>query len=142
MSFAQIILEGFIAKDSEMKHLQSGTAVANSSMAITKKWKTDAGEKKEKTVWYKLTAWGKSAESFHAWAKKGTGMLIVGELEDPDKWTAKNGELAAQNVVRITTWTFSSAKKDGSGQSDGPIHVEDGHEFQFVDPEAAAKIDW
>lgn len=144
MSFHQTIVEGFIARDSEMRYLPTGVAVANTSIAVTEKWKTESGEQKEKTTWYRLNVWGKSAEAFHNWAKKGTGMLITGKMETPKPYMDKEGKPACQLEIKVDSWTFSSAKKaDGnSAQSSGPQYVPDGQEFSLISPEEAEKVQW
>jgi single-strand DNA-binding protein len=56
------IIVGNLGRDPEVKYLQSGTAVANFSVATSEKWKDkQTGEAKEQTEWHKVTCFGRLA---------------------------------------------------------------------------------
>jgi len=42
-SFNKVILIGNLTRDVELKYLPKGTAVCNLSMAVNRRWKTEAG---------------------------------------------------------------------------------------------------
>ena len=75
------ILIGHVGKDPEMRHLPSGTAIANFTMA-TSESRTDkqTGEKVQKTEWHRVVAFGKLAGIIGEYVKKGTQIYIEGKL--------------------------------------------------------------
>lgn len=146
MSYAITIIEGFVARDPEMRYTQSGVAVCSTSIPVTEKWTDKDGKKQEKTTWYKITLWNTQAETFNKWVKKGSGILVQGKMQEAKAYLDKSGQPAAQLELKVDTWSFSSAKKaDGESNgnhSDGPIHVENGQEFSLISPEEAEKVQW
>jgi len=55
----------------------------------------------DKPIWFSITLWGKTAEYFLQYAKKGDGVFVVGELTGDDNgkprmWTDKEGATRAQ----------------------------------------------
>jgi len=78
----KFIAVGNIGKDPEVRYLQGGSAVANFSIATSRRWKDkDSGEKKEETEWHNCEAWGKLAEIIGEYLKKGSKIAIEGRLK-------------------------------------------------------------
>ena len=78
----KVILVGNLGKDPEVSYTQSGTAVAKFSIATSEKW-TDkgTGEKKDKTEWHRITAFGKLGEICGEYLAKGKQVYIEGRLQ-------------------------------------------------------------
>lgn len=76
----KVILLGRLGKDPELKDAK-GVAIANFSIATSKTWKDDAGEKHEKTQWTDVVAFRKTAEIVGKYLKKGRQVYIEGALE-------------------------------------------------------------
>ncbi len=89
-SVNKVILLGNLGRDPEIRYTQNGQAVANFSMATTKKWKDKDGEKQERTEWHRCVAWGRLAEVIGEYVKKGSPLYVEGELQTR-KWTDKEG---------------------------------------------------
>ena len=70
------ILIGNVGKEPELRKTQSGTSVANFSLATSKKVK---GE--DKTEWHRIVAWDKLAEIIEKYLHKGDKVMIEGEIE-------------------------------------------------------------
>jgi single-strand DNA-binding protein len=60
--FQQITIVGNLGNDPEMRYAPSGDAVTSFSLAVSRKWKDNSGEAKEKTVWFRISVWGNQAE--------------------------------------------------------------------------------
>ena len=43
------------------------------------------------TVWYRVTIWGDRFEKMMTYLKKGSSIIVVGELQKPEIWTDKEG---------------------------------------------------
>jgi len=87
----KVILVGRLGSDPEVRHLQSGSQVANFTMATSEKW-TDktTGEKKEKTEWHRIVLFNRLAEIAGQYLAKGSLIYIEGKLQT-DKWQDKQG---------------------------------------------------
>ena len=85
---------GNLGKDAEVKHLQSGTALCEFSVAV----KSGYGDK-EKTNWVRCVMFGKKAEGqLPQYLRKGTQVAVSGELE-LQEWEGANGKGAALAVT-------------------------------------------
>lgn len=74
---------GRVGRDPEVRNLPSGEAVCSASIAVSRRWKDKAsGETKEQTTWVPLSMFGKTAELFGQYAKKGS-QVRVNEMNAP-----------------------------------------------------------
>lgn len=90
-SVNKVIIVGHLGRDPEMRHLPSGEAVANFSVATSESWKDKAtGEKQERTEWHRVNFFGKTAEVAGQYLKKGSLVYVEGSLQTR-KWTDKEG---------------------------------------------------
>jgi single-strand DNA-binding protein len=76
----KVILIGHLGNDPEVKDLESGTKVANFSLATNDYYKDPQGERVENTQWHHLVAWNKTAEILEKYVKKGQEVAIEGKL--------------------------------------------------------------
>jgi len=93
---------GRLTKDVEMRHTQSGKAVASFSIAVN----TGFGEN-EKTSFFNVVAWGKLGETINEYCKKGNRVGVQGRIEQRT-WEDASGnkrstvEIIAENVQFLT----------------------------------------
>lgn len=76
----KVILVGRLGKDPEVKHLESGSTLANFSLATSEKYKNKNGEMVETTEWHNIVIWGKLAEIVEKWVHKGDLIYVEGKL--------------------------------------------------------------
>ena len=110
----KVMIIGTLGKDPEMKYLPSGEAVVNLSVATNERW-TDkkTGEKKEKTEWHRITAFGGQAEVIGKYLTKGSKAYFEGKLETR-KWQAQDGSDRYTTEIRCNNFSFVESKKDGT----------------------------
>lgn len=72
-----ISLTGNLGKDNEVKQLSSGTTVLNNSIGVRSNSKV-GGE--YQTSWFNVSIFGKSAEIFNQYTKKGSKVFLTGEI--------------------------------------------------------------
>jgi len=96
---------GRIGKEIEIKFLTSGSAIANFSIAVNQDYKKQDGTKVEKTSWFDITAFGKTAENVNKFFKKGSMIGITGELEQ-QTWTDNNQQNRSKVVIKLQSFTF------------------------------------
>lgn len=121
MSYQQITIVGRLGSDPEMRYTQSGKAVTNLSVATSKHWTDNNGQKQEKTVWFRVSAWEKLAEIAAQHLAKGREVLIVGEVKEPNIWTDRDGNARANLEVEARNITFLGSKKDYEGVQDNSV---------------------
>jgi single-strand DNA-binding protein len=76
MSYAKVTLIGNLGRDPEVRFTPDGRALANTSIAVTRK--TKAGEE---TDWYRVTFGGKLGEIAGEYLKKGRQVYVEGRLK-------------------------------------------------------------
>tara|TARA_R110000851_G_scaffold213973_1_gene366591 strand:- start:24 stop:449 length:426 start_codon:yes stop_codon:yes gene_type:complete len=106
-----ISIIGRIGKEIELKFLPSGSAIANFSIAINQDYKKQDGTKVEKTSWFDITAFGKTAENVNQFFHKGSMIGISGELEQ-QTWTAQDGTNKSKVIIKLQSFTFIDKKQD------------------------------
>jgi single-strand DNA-binding protein len=80
---------GNVTRDIELRHLQSGTALCDVGLAITRRLKgDDSGDKREETTFVDITLWGRQAEIAAEYVKKGDPLFVQGRLH-LDTWDDK-----------------------------------------------------
>lgn len=107
----KIILMGRLTRDPELRHTQSGTAVASFSLAVDRDFKGQNGEKE--TDFIDIVAWRHTAEFVSKYFHKGRMAVVEGRLQMRD-WTDRDGgkrrtaEVVADNVY------FGDSKRTAS----------------------------
>jgi single-strand DNA-binding protein len=120
MSFNQITLVGNIGRDAELKRTKDGVPVTDFSIAVSKNIgpRNPDGTRNEKTIWFKVIVWRERAESLHPYLKKGTKVLVTGEL-DYSTYVDKEGKTQVTLEVSLDKLDFLSSKDDSQRASMG-----------------------
>lgn len=89
MNLNKVILAGRLTRDPESNTIPSnGKTVTRISIAINRKWKTEAGESKEDATFIDCDAFGRIAETLSSLTHKGSELIIEGRIKS-DSWTDK-----------------------------------------------------
>jgi single-strand DNA-binding protein len=116
--FQQLILAGYLGADPELRFMPSGDPVATLSVATSKTYTDKGGQKVESTTWFRVSVFGKQAESCNQYLKKGSPVLVVGELKpDPETggphvYQRKDGTSGANFEVTAQTVRFLPSRND------------------------------
>lgn len=97
-SFNRVILMGNLTRDVELRHLQSGTAVADIGLAVNDRRKSPSGEWVEDTSFIDVTLWGRTAEVAAQYLSKGSSMLVEGRLKQ-ETWEKEGQKRSKVKVV-------------------------------------------
>lgn len=126
MTWHQTIIVGNLGSDPELRYLQSGTAVCSFSVAVNEYWNDRAtNERREKTTWYRVSAWGSLGETCNNYLSKGRQVMIVGTVEARG-YTNNAGEAAASLELRAREVKFlSDGGGGGGGQRGGDYNQQD-----------------
>lgn len=128
-----VVLQGRLTRDPELRHTQSGTAVASFSLAVDRDFKSrESGEKS--TDFIDVVVWRQTAEFVCKYFTKGRMAVVEGRLQIRD-WTDKEGgkrrtaEVVADNVY------FGDSKRDSedgdSADGDQFAELSDDSELPF-----------
>ena len=132
----QIVLMGRLTRDPELRHTQTGTAVASFSLAVDRGYASkDSGERQ--TDFIDIVAWRQTAEFVSKYFTKGQMAAVTGRLQIRD-WNDKDGnkrrsaEVVADNVYfteskksREASGTYAEPKSDFSSGYTSPVATSD-----------------
>lgn len=118
--YQQITLVGNLGNDPELRLTPSGVSVANFSVAVNRTWTGQDGQRQDKTLWFRVTAWRKQAETVGQYLTKGQRVLVIGEIEEARAYTDREGNLKAALEVTAQTIKFLSAKNENGADPHGP----------------------
>ena len=106
---------GNLTRDIELRYAQSGSAIANTAIATTRKF-TQNGERKEEVCFMDITFFGKSAEVANQYLRKGSKILVEGRIKF-DQWVAQDGSKRSKHSVIVETMQMLDNKADSQAQA-------------------------
>ena len=110
---ANISLIGNLGKEPETKITDNGTFIANFSIA-SNTFRNTAEGRVEKTDWFRVTAFGKQAETIARYVRKGHRLYIQGRLTF-NPWLDKNSSPQSGAEIVLQEFQFLTGKQeDGS----------------------------
>ena len=113
----KLILSGNLGQDPEMRYTPDGTAVTNVSLACNRQWKNADGEKVKETTWFRLSFWGKRAETANQYFQKGMPLIVEGRLRaEPNVFERKDGTWGTSYEVTVENFHFVSGSDTGESQ--------------------------
>jgi len=95
MSINSVTLTGRAGRDAEVKYFESGSCVAQFSIAVDR-YSKEGGKEAD---WFNIKLWGKQAQVAADYVRKGSLVGVTGRLEI-EKWTDRaSGEERSKPVV-------------------------------------------
>ena len=117
------ILIGRLGGDPEVRYTQSGTAVANFTLATNEKWKDKEGNPQEQTEWHRIVAFARLGEICGEYLSKGSMIYIEGRIQTR-QWEDKDGnkryttEIVAREMKMLES---RGAQTGGGGYPEPPL---------------------
>ena len=106
MSVNSISLVGRAGRDPEVKYFESGSIVANFTLAVSRR------SRNEEPDWFNLEVWGKQAQVAADYVRKGSLLGITGSLK-LDQWKDKHtGDNKSKPVIRVDRLELLGSKRD------------------------------
>ena len=115
--FQTLILIGNLGKEPEMRYTNTGQPVTTLSVATNRRYNGANGQPVNETTWFRVSVWGKQAESCNQYLHKGSRVVVEGRLT-PDPETGgphiweNNGKIGASYEVNASTVRFLSNRED------------------------------
>ena len=124
----KVFLVGNLARDPDLRHTPSGTAVVEFRLAVSDSYTTSTGEKRDRTCFIDVVAWRNLAESCGQYLVKGSPVFVEGRLEQ-DSWETADGQKRSR--IRVVAYSVqfirrevdrsASGRQAASGVPAGPI---------------------
>ncbi|MEK7347816.1 MAG: single-stranded DNA-binding protein [Candidatus Eisenbacteria bacterium] len=111
----KVMLIGNLGKDPEVRSTTSGQRVANFSLATSRSWTGQDGQRQEKTEWHSIVVWGKLAEICEKYLQKGKQVYIEGRIETRS-WQDKEGQTKYKTEIiceQMTMLGRAGGEKNG-----------------------------
>lgn len=110
--YQKLIFIGNLGKEPEIRYTAKGDPVTSFSVATSRKY----GETDE-TTWFRVSVWGKQAESCSKYLTKGSKVLVEGRLRpdsngNPTTFQRKDGTTGASFEVTAENVRFLDGKAD------------------------------
>jgi len=120
--YHKLIVVGNLGRDPEMRYMPDGTAVTNLNVATSRKWADKGtGQPVEETIWFRVSVFGRQAETANQYLSKGRPVLIEGHLRPdpqtggPRLWTGQDGNVRASYEMTAETVRFLGTGAGGGG---------------------------
>jgi single-strand DNA-binding protein len=114
MPYCKVIAIGTICRGPEIRVLPSQAAVCDFGLAISRRWRDQAGRWKGETCYIDCTLFGKQAEAVYHTCKEGNQLLVEGHLHH-DRWTGKDGQKHSRHKIAADYFQLLSRDKDKKG---------------------------
>lgn len=111
-SFNKVILMGRLTADPELKSA-GGTSVVSFTLAVDRRY---AKEGQNKTDFITVVAWRQTAEFICKYFRKGSAILVCGEIQTRS-WEDNNGNKRYATEVVASEVSFCEAKRDSEGNN-------------------------
>ena len=127
--YQHLTIVGNLGRDPEMRYTPAGTPVTTFSMATNRVYKGNDGQQVKETCWFRVSVFGKMAETVTQYLHKGSMVLVEGRMT-PDKttggprvWQKQDGTSAASFEVFATNVRFMPSGQRAEGGP--PVSDED-----------------
>ena len=142
-----VIISGNLTKDPVFRQTTNSTPVANFSIASNRKYKDSSNQWQEDVCYVGVVAWNKLAESCKERLRKGSAVLVDGELQSRN-WKSDEGfnrsivEIKARRIQFLNKSRRPNDGENGSADEEPAIFTdEDSIDFtedsfdKFLSPE-------
>lgn len=122
--YQKLVIVGRLGRDPEMRYMPDGTAVTSMNVATDRRW-TDknTGQPVQETTWFRVSVWGRQAETANQYLTKGKMVLIEGHLKpdpqtgSPRMYTRQDGTMGSSFEMTAELVRFLGGREDGGGSS-------------------------
>ena len=117
-SLNKVTLIGNLGADPEVRTTSGGGRVAQFSLATSRSWNSQSGEKQEKTEWHRCVVWNSKvstlADVVERYLKKGDKVYVEGRIEYR-QWQDKEGQTRYTTEINVRELIMLSGRSGGEG---------------------------
>jgi len=118
----QLTIAGHLGADPEVRFTSSGQKVT--TLRVAARARKGA---KDDTIWWKVTVWGEQFDKMLAYFKKGSPIIVMGELSKPEIFTDREGRPQVSMNITASNIMFSPF-----GRPDSPASSESSSEQEMA----------
>ena len=123
-SLNKVQLIGNLGADPEVRSTSNGSRVATLSIATSRQWKGQSGEKQEKTEWHRVILWNNNkgmqlADVAERFCKKGDKVYVEGSIEYRS-WQDREGQTRYTTEINARELILLSGRGEGSESFSAP----------------------
>jgi len=107
-----------------MRYTPNGKAVTSFRMATNYRYVGSDGERREETEWFRVSVWGKQAESCNQFLSKGRRVYVEGRLHSRN-WEGQDGQMRTSLEVSANRVIFLDRAAPASLAEEGELEPED-----------------
>ncbi|HET7094843.1 MAG TPA: single-stranded DNA-binding protein, partial [Thermomicrobiales bacterium] len=120
---SKAIVIGNLGRDPEVRYTPNGTMNVQFTVAASRRYRDQSGQQQEATNWFRVTAWGKLAETLVSLTEsgalvKGKQVFVEGRL-DAREYTDQNGQTRTSLDVNATEIQLLGSRGDFEGGGGG-----------------------
>lgn len=119
--FQRIFIIGRLGSDPQMRYTPDGTPVTTFNVATDRRWTDANGQQQQRTVWFRVSAWRRQAETCNQFLTKGQLVLVEGELMEPRVYQGRDGQWRASLDVTAQVVRFLSARGEGAAKAEEEV---------------------
>jgi len=135
--FHKVIVVGHVGRDPEMRYLPDGTPVTSFSVATNRRRRNPDGTTADETIWFRVSAFRKLAETCNSFLQKGRLVLVEGQLRPdpatggPRTWTGNDGAVRASYDLTALDVRFLGGRGEAApveapiGEVEAPLEDEE-----------------
>jgi len=97
-----LTIAGRLGVDPEVRFTSNGQKVTTLRVAVNIR---KSG--KDETIWYRVTIWGENFDKMISFLKKGSAIIIVGDLSKPEIYTDREGKPQVSLNITASSIQFS-----------------------------------
>jgi len=118
-----VIIAGNLTKDPTIRTTSKGAPVSNFPIACSRRYKDSAGNNREEVCYIGIVAWYKLAESCHEHLRKGSAIMVEGELQSKSLKTETGQfrniiEIKAKRIQFLSRNNLAVDQNDDDNESD------------------------
>jgi single-strand DNA-binding protein len=129
MNGAMVAFVGTLGRDPELRFTTGGRAVANFSIAVSRRWQKN-GEWEEQTSWFNIVCWGDLGENVATSLTKGSRVIVSGRMEQRSYETQEGEKRTVYDIIadevgpslRWATTIIERTERTTGDQSGGSYH--------------------
>jgi len=107
----QAMIAGHLGVDPEVRFTSSGQKVTT--------FRVGARSRREDTIWWRVTVWGEQFDKMIAYLKKGSPVVVFGEISKPEIFTDKEGKPQVSMSITASNVLFSPFGRSDSSHQGG-----------------------
>ena len=104
--FSKAIIMGNLTRDPELRTTPNGASVCSFSVAVNRTYRDGSGNNVDQVSFLDCSAWGKLSETISQYAKKGSGVLISGRLEQRSWEDKTSGQKRSRVEIVVEDFNF------------------------------------